>query len=38
MLVILVLGRLRQEDCKFHTSLGYTERPCLRSKPRVTKV
>jgi hypothetical protein len=31
-LVILALRRLRQEDLKFQTSLGYTMRPCLKNK------
>jgi hypothetical protein len=26
------LGGLRQEDCKFKTSLGYTARACLKKK------
>jgi hypothetical protein len=30
--VISALGRLRQEDPKFETSLGYTETPCLKKK------
>jgi hypothetical protein len=29
-LEILVLGRLRLEDHKCETSLGYIERPCLK--------
>jgi hypothetical protein len=29
MPVILALGRLRQEDCKFEASLCHTRRPCL---------
>jgi hypothetical protein len=29
---ILALGRLRQEDCKFKVSLGYTVRPYLKKK------
>jgi hypothetical protein len=28
--VIPALGRLRQEDCKFEVSLGYTGKPCLK--------
>jgi ubiquinone/menaquinone biosynthesis C-methylase UbiE len=28
--VIPVLGRLKQEDCKFKASLGYTVRVCLK--------
>lgn len=32
--VILAFGRVRQEDyCKFTASLGYTERPCLKTTP-----
>jgi hypothetical protein len=31
-----VLGRLRQEDHKFKTSLGYVVRPCLK-KQKATK-
>jgi hypothetical protein len=29
MSVILALRRLRQEDCEFEVSLGYTVRHCL---------
>jgi hypothetical protein len=32
MPVIAVLGRLRQEDHKFKTSLGYISRICLKKK------
>jgi hypothetical protein len=32
MLVIPVLGRWRQEDLKFETSLGYIVRLCHRTK------
>jgi hypothetical protein len=31
-LIISALGRLRQEDKKFETSLSYIERPCLKNK------
>jgi hypothetical protein len=31
--VIPTLGRLRQEDHKFETGLGYIARPCLK-KPK----
>lgn len=32
--VIPAFGRVRQEDyCKFTASLGYTERPCLKTTP-----
>jgi hypothetical protein len=34
--VISALERLRQEDSKVETSLGYTERPCL-NKGRVER-
>jgi hypothetical protein len=37
MPLILVLGRLKQEDCKFKDSLGYTERPCLKKLKRQSK-
>jgi hypothetical protein len=30
MLGIPAFGRLRQEDCKFKTSVGYRARPCLK--------
>jgi hypothetical protein len=30
MPVILALGRLKQEDCKFKASLGYIARTCLK--------
>ena len=30
MLIILVLGRLRQEDCEFEASLNYRAKSCLR--------
>jgi hypothetical protein len=29
MAIIPAFRRLRQEDCKFEASLGYTVRPCL---------
>ena len=32
MSVILVLGRLRQEDCKFEANLSNLARPCLKIK------
>ena len=32
--VILAFGRVRQEDyCEFIASIGYTERPCLKTTP-----
>jgi hypothetical protein len=30
--IISALGKLRQEDHKFETSLGYVERPCLKKQ------
>jgi hypothetical protein len=35
--VIPVLGRLRQEDCEFQASLGYTERLSRKKKKRKEK-
>jgi hypothetical protein len=32
MLVILALGRLRQEVCELQASLGYVTRLCLKKK------
>jgi fumarate reductase subunit C len=32
ILVILALGKLREEDRKFEASLDYKARPCLRKK------
>jgi hypothetical protein len=32
MPAIPVFRRLKQEDCKFKTSLGYTARPCLKTE------
>jgi hypothetical protein len=31
---VITLGRLRQEDGEFKTSLSYTERPCQRERER----
>jgi hypothetical protein len=36
--VILALGRLRQEDCKFEASLDYGMRLCLKKKKSRFKV
>jgi hypothetical protein len=36
MPIILTLRRLRQKDCKFKASLGYTARPCLKNKQAKT--
>jgi hypothetical protein len=30
--IIPVLGRLKQEDCKFKANLGYTEKHCLKKR------
>jgi hypothetical protein len=38
MLVIPVLGRLRQEDCEFEASLGYTVRPYLETKKKAKHI
>jgi hypothetical protein len=35
MPIILALRRLKQEDCKFDTSLGYRERPCLKNQEQI---
>jgi hypothetical protein len=37
MPVIPALLRLRQEDHKFKTSLGYIARPCLEKKKKTVK-
>jgi hypothetical protein len=34
MPVIPTLGRLRQNDQEFQSSLGYTARPCLKKIPK----
>lgn len=36
-LVIPAQGRLKQEDPKFETNLGYIIRPCLKTKTNNTK-
>jgi hypothetical protein len=37
--IIPALGRLRQEDCKFVTRLGYIARPCLqKNKTKQTRI
>jgi hypothetical protein len=36
--VISALGRLRQENSKFQVSLGYMERPCLKSNKNNKKL
>jgi hypothetical protein len=35
--IIPALGRLRQEDGKFKTSLGYIVRPCLKNKNQILR-
>jgi hypothetical protein len=37
MLVIVALGRLRQEDCEFQGSLGYIVSSCLISPAKRRK-
>jgi hypothetical protein len=32
--VYAALGRLRQEDHEFEASLGYTARPCVKTKTK----
>jgi hypothetical protein len=34
MSVILLLGRLRKEDCKFKASLGYRAKLCPKKKKK----
>jgi hypothetical protein len=34
MVIIPALGRLRQKDCKFKASLGYTVRSFLKNKTK----
>jgi hypothetical protein len=29
---VISTGRLKQEDCEFKASLGYTEKPSLKNK------
>lgn len=36
MLVIIAFFGLRQEDCEFKVSFGYTVRPYLKVKERLT--
>jgi hypothetical protein len=38
MSVILLLGRLRKEDCKFKASLGYRAKLCPKKKKKKKKV
>jgi hypothetical protein len=38
MPIILVLGRLREEDCEFKASLGYIARPSLKKPNQKKKV
>ena len=35
MPVIPILGRLRQEDCRFEASLGNLARPCFKIKNKI---
>jgi hypothetical protein len=34
--LILALGRLKQEGCKFKASLDYLARPCLKQQNKTT--
>jgi hypothetical protein len=37
MPVIPTFVKLKQEDCKFKSSLGYIESPCLKKKKKERK-